>query len=169
MAVFYADGATEAQANVGIGHAYLETTDHTGRVRLFYDDFTVGSTAVPLGIVAADEIVIGGGPIPKGSRILGGFFSNSDISGSAGTASIRFDIEANVGTVTPAGEMRAHEAASLDVSAANSGALLAWDVTADTPYQILTPVDYFVWVAPSGAESYDVAGTMSISIFYVYD
>ncbi len=167
MTVFYADGATIAQANVNTGHAYLNAVQHTGRIRIFHDSFTVGGASVPIGVGASDSIVLGGGPIPKGSIILGGLFSNDDLG--TGEAKIRLDQEASVGTLTPNAEMKAHEAATVNVGAANSGSLHPWNLTDTEPYSGVTPNDLFVWVAPGTAETYTLAGTMSISILYAYD
>jgi len=167
MTIHYADGATIAQANVNTGHAYLNAIQHTGRIRVFYDSFTVGGASVPVGVHGLNSIVLGGGPIPKGSRILGGFFSNDDLG--TGEAKIRLDQASLVGAVTPNIEMKAHEAATVDIGSANSGTLHPWNLTETEPYQDVTPHDLFVWVAPGAAETFALEGTMSIAILYAYD
>ena len=75
--------------------ANLEPNDLQGRVRVFYDTYTVPAASPP---AAADTIFMGG-VIPKGARIVDGWVSASaDLSD--GTALLNVEIVTDAGTST---------------------------------------------------------------------
>lgn len=171
MAISYADGATIYNANrVRPPDQFnITTAEHYGRIRLFYDWFEVGTAAVPATVGSSDEVVLGGGLIPAGSRIVGGHFSYSDITSDVAIVRINIDTEANVGTLTPELEMVAHNFASLSAAASNCGPLIPWVRSDFAPYMVKTPSDFVVWIRPSIGKTFDEAGKLAIAIFYVYD
>ena len=81
MAVFYGTQATLTKASQTSPIVNSEPNDFAGRVRVFWETYTVVSASA---VDENDTIQMGGGLIPKGARIIDGWFDwSADLSDEA--------------------------------------------------------------------------------------
>lgn len=168
MATYYADKANQIQ----LGGGNVETWDTAGRIRVAYDECTMGAGNIPSLVELGDDIVFGGAGIPPYSRITGALIRWGDIKSG---------ISAAWGTV--------NIGATPDTPEIYMGALNAADQTSfilvmkDPDSKYLTPLSGEVGNAARVGSSFvfpsirvafrwfddEADGQISLSVFYVLD
>ena len=170
MAIYHAVGS--AIRNGLVAETSQIVTECGGRLRLFYDTFTVGSTNVPNNVVSnTSPLVVGYELLPKGSRIVGGYLVHDDMSSQVGTLRIMFDTVGNVGNSDGEFQMYTIRKHLVDHRAfGNYQSLIPYSEVANTPLVNLLSGDLTCWMRPVTTGRFNIDGAvMTITIMFVLD
>ena len=144
--------------------------DAEGRLRLFTDTFTVGSTNVSNPVAGSnnDQVVVGHGPLPAGCRVVGGFLAHNDMTSQTNPfLRVMFDVEANVGTTTPELEFYTQMTHQISILEANWHVLIPYNPPNSDPFIAFLPSDYVGWVRPNVTGAFNITGAvMTIHIMF---
>lgn len=159
MAIFLADKRFAALAGQGV-HAI----DTGGRVRMAYDEFTIGAGNVLDPVPVGDAVRFGGEGIPKGARVLQGFLRHDDLSTGAALVSFRLLNASGSGDIWLTGGGTTF----IGVSSVLGRILSVTDVARDNPPVVTRSRVFPVMTVLAGA-NLDIAGDCALTVFYVLD
>ena len=163
MATFYADKAYATQQ----GGGNVLPIDTGGRVRIAYDQLTIGSVDIPNPVPAGSVIYFCGAGIPKGARVLMALLVWGDIVGTPNGSTLALSMLSASGSGSI---LFTSELASLTSSTDDnpSLAVLAPTATGDANAPLVSSSREFP-VLTTAVGELDSAGDISVTVYYTLD